>query len=507
MSSSLQTAGVIDLSLDLDPSVSPPPIDRRRRAAPTPPQQQQKRYPTRKRGLIEKNVVGISNNDSKSNGSVVVSAKLAPREVIVLGDDDVAAPTSSNPKPPSSSPNTLTGSRRGRRRRLEEDDDDDVIEIIFPSTSAAAAAAATTKMKSSDAKLSGDKYWIERIREAFPYYPRAEIATYISSARSYVSTTVEEGDDKDECTFRTVMTVLAEEGIKSSDSMIPDARFAAAAIGGRVEISDGICSSAAAASPSSRRKTALLECQCCFVEYDFKVMVPCRSGHLFCMECLRKHTEQRVFGNGNFGSVGVQQRQQLKNDQRGNVGKSSEDDKKKALEILCMASDCVSGFDDRVLSKALPKKVLDRYDELRYKANIERANMPDVSTCPKCNFTAAIVNNHAAFHKSVHLPPTHLLFHCPECHFKSCRLCHEEYHPNIARCDLVESQTETSGRNKVEEAMTSALIRICPRINCRKKFLKTDGCNKMTCPCGCLLCNICRVEIPATIGYNHFCQT
>ncbi|KAL3764790.1 hypothetical protein ACHAWU_006207 [Discostella pseudostelligera] len=510
MSSSLQAAGgVIDLSLDLDSSVSPPPIDRRRRAAPTPPQQQQKRYPTRKRGLIETNAVGSSNNADKSNGGVVDSAKLASREVIVLGDDNVATSISPNLKPPSLSPNTLTRSRRGRRRRLDEDDDDDDIEIISPSTSAAAAAAAaTTKMKGSDAKLlSGDKYWIERIREAFPYYPRAEIATYLSSARSYVSTTVEEGDDKDECAFRTVMTVLAEEGIKSSASMIPDARFAAAAIGGRIEISDSNFSSAAASSPSSRRKTALLECQCCFVEYDFKVMVPCRSGHLFCMECLRKHTEQRVFGNGNFGSVGVQQRQQLKTDQRGTVGKSSEDDKKKALEILCMASDCVSGFDDRVLTKALPKKVLDRYDELRFKANIERANMPDVSTCPKCNFTAAIVNNHAGFHKSVHLPPTHLLFHCPECHFKSCRLCHEEYHPNIPRCDLVESQTETSGRNAVEEAMTSALIRICPRSNCRKKFLKTDGCNKMTCPCGCLVCNICRVEIPATVGYLHFCQT
>ena len=264
--------------------------------------------------------------------------------------------------------------------------------------------------------------------------------------------------------------------------------------------------SAGMTSPSSSgRKTAFLECQCCFADYDFKVMVPCRSGHLFCMECVRKHTESRVFGIGNFGSVGVG----VQHRQQGNINnrKRSGEDNTQALEIICMASDCVSGFDDRALSKALPKKVLERYNELRYKANIESANMSDVSTCPKCNFTAAIVNNHAAFHPSVQLPPTQLLFHCPQCHFKSCRLCHEEYHPHIARCDLVESQTETSGRNKVEEAMTSALIRVCPRVNCRKKFLKTDGCNKMTCPCGCYVCNVCRVEIPAKVAYNHFCQT
>jgi hypothetical protein len=464
-SSSPQTAGggVIDLSIDSDSdsysSESPP---------------------TRKRGLLT----------------------LTPRKVIVLDDDDDDDDDddamSPNLKPPSLSPNSLASTGRGQQRQqrhLDEEEIDDDVEIISPSTSAAAAAAATTKLKSSDAKLSGDEYWIESIREAFPYYPRAEIATYLSTARSYVLTTVEEGDDIDECTFRTVMTVLAEEGIKPSASMIPAVRFATVAIGGRVEISDNNFSSAAAAaaaaaasSSSSRRKTALLECQCCFVEYDFTVMVPCRSGHLFCMECLRKHTEQRVFGNGNFGSVGVQQQQQL--------GKSSEDDKNKALELLCLASDCVSGFDDRVLKKALPEKVFDQYEELRFKANLECANM-DVSTCPKCNFKAAFEHNHSELN----------LFNCPECRFKSCLLCHEEYHPNIASCDLVESQTESSGRNKVEEAMTASLIRICPQSNCRKKFLKTYGCNKMKCPCGCFVCNICRVEIPAGVGYTHFCST
>lgn len=37
---------------------------------------------------------------------------------------------------------------------------------------------------------------------------------------------------------------------------------------------------------------------------------------------------------------------------------------------------------------------------------------------------------------------------------------------------------------------------------------KVEGCNKMTCPrCKTFICYVCRSEIPASIGYQHFCQT
>ncbi|KAL7441187.1 hypothetical protein ACHAXH_005925 [Discostella pseudostelligera] len=145
---------------------------------------------------------------------------------------------------------------------------------------------------------------------------------------------MEEGDDKDECAFRTVMTVLAEEGIKSSVSssclpsstnFIPDERFAAAAIGGRVDVIGG--DSAMTLSAPMKRKIAHLVCQCCFIEYEFNSMVSCRyGGHLFCMDCLRKHTEQRVFGNGNFGKVcaiaaGQKRREQGPDDQHSDESK------------------------------------------------------------------------------------------------------------------------------------------------------------------------------------------
>ncbi|KAJ3086766.1 hypothetical protein HK102_012530 [Quaeritorhiza haematococci] len=56
-----------------------------------------------------------------------------------------------------------------------------------------------------------------------------------------------------------------------------------------------------------------------------------------------------------------------------------------------------------------------------------------------------------------------------------------------------------SAKHRIEEAMTEALLRECPK--CKKKFFKTEGCNKMLCSCGQLMCYVCRKAIN---GYDHF---
>lgn len=52
--------------------------------------------------------------------------------------------------------------------------------------------------------------------------------------------------------------------------------------------------------------------------------------------------------------------------------------------------------------------------------------------------------------------------------------------------------------------MTQARLRECHK--CKSKFYKTEGCNKMTCGCGALMCYICREKIDPKVGYKHFCQ-
>ena len=115
------------------------------------------------------------------------------------------------------------------------------------------------------------------------------------------------------------------------------------------------------------------------------------------------------------------------------------------------------------------------------------------SVCPKCGFQAD-------------LPPTQMIFACPieDCRFQSCRKCGKEAHIPL-RCDeVVRQERQDEGRLKVEEAISAAKIRTCPK--CKASFIKSDGCNKMTCRCGAWLCYLCRIPISQQEGYAHFCQ-
>ena len=56
--------------------------------------------------------------------------------------------------------------------------------------------------------------------------------------------------------------------------------------------------------------------------------------------------------------------------------------------------------------------------------------------------------------------------------------------------------------------MSMAVKRVCPK--CNASFVKTAGCNKMTCQCGYKMCYVCRKDIGGKeggdAGYQHFCQ-
>jgi len=75
-------------------------------------------------------------------------------------------------------------------------------------------------------------------------------------------------------------------------------------------------------------------------------------------------------------------------------------------------------------------------------------------------------------------------------------------HTLLPSCDEVEKKKETDSRLTVEEAISAAKIRNCPK--CRKAFVKESGCNKITCAsCGTKSCYICKEPIA---GYEHFCK-
>mmetsp|Transcript_11166 Transcript_11166/g.20907 ORF Transcript_11166/g.20907 Transcript_11166/m.20907 type:complete len:703 (+) Transcript_11166:80-2188(+) len=212
-----------------------------------------------------------------------------------------------------------------------------------------------------------------------------------------------------------------------------------------------------------------VECTCCYGDYAFEEMVSCKDGHLFCVDCLRRYAEERVFGNNDLGGKG-------------------------STELRCMdTSGCDSWFSRDQLEKSLSSRVMKKYDELQAAIVLEKAGLDGLCKCPQCEFQAS-------------LPESEAVFRCPSCDFESCRKCGEPSHIPL-RCNEVEKKTQTDARLQVEEAMTQARIRYCPK-GCKQGFYKVEGCNKMTCPtCRKFICYICRSEISVSVGYQHFCQT
>jgi hypothetical protein len=207
-------------------------------------------------------------------------------------------------------------------------------------------------------------------------------------------------------------------------------------------------------------------------------MTECHYPDLFCTDCMVSLVETAVFSNGTLGT--------------------NKETKRPAHEILCChESGCQSGFRDDFLHKILPEKTWEQYCELQGKAVIELAGLGDtLGSCPKCGYHAF-------------LPETEMIFTCPvqDCRFASCRKCGDVPHIPL-RCEEAaekrKQERNETGRLAVEEALSNAKIRICPK--CKKKSIKSEGCNKISCPCGMKFCYTCRAPLDK-VGYAHFCST
>ena len=96
-----------------------------------------------------------------------------------------------------------------------------------------------------------------------------------------------------------------------------------------------------------------IECNCCYSDCAFEEMVSClQEGHLFCVDCIRKHAEEQIFGCGKLSTDG---------------------------ELVCMHLDgCTSHFAKNSLERALPVKVIQKYDELQATQVLEMVGMKDL---------------------------------------------------------------------------------------------------------------------------------
>ncbi|KAK0190321.1 hypothetical protein F5146DRAFT_1043758 [Armillaria mellea] len=204
-----------------------------------------------------------------------------------------------------------------------------------------------------------------------------------------------------------------------------------------------------------------IECGCCFSEYPFTKMVQCPDAHLFCSDCVTAYASTQLGAHD--------------------------------VNILCMdQSGCKHPFPESELRRLLSPKLMELYERVKQRKEIEAAGLDGLEECPFCEYKCVIEN------------PDEKLFRCGNdetCGAVTCRSCKKVDHLPKS-CKEMEEDKHLDGRHAIEEAMTKALMRNCPK--CQKAFIKEAGCNKMVCPnCHTLSCYVCRQVIT---GYDHFNQ-
>lgn len=289
---------------------------------------------------------------------------------------------------------------------------------------------------------------------------------------------------------------------------------------------------------------ALYECQVCYSDSPFEAISVCTTGeHVICCDCIRRTMHEALFGQGWARSV---------NTTCGSlkcIAPSTGDDCEGWLQEFLVRQAVISEkagketwakFEDRLAADSLQKSLLkvvscpfcsyveaeqmyNPHDARRLKWRIQKSNV--VTTA----ITLLVLVNILPFLLFLLLPATaffhfspkdmlyqsiaHLSlrnntprFRCqkPTCKRASCLECAKAWHdPHTCHEPLL-----LSLRTTVEAARTAAIKRTCPR--CGTSFVKSSGCNKLTCVCGYAMCYICRKNIGGDTkegeGYRHFCE-
>lgn len=297
-----------------------------------------------------------------------------------------------------------------------------------------------------------------------------------------------------------------------------------------------------------------ITCACCFDDLAWEDLAACPKGHVFCRACISRYVSEAVFGQQGGSAV----------DDRGfRCMDASEGTRCTALfedsvVIACAGPDIFNKWTEKLVVSELGKSGLPyskclfcAYAEVDAEAEDRARGIPtgpDESFADLLrglvygSFTAAILAPFSAMFAFVGLmgwlvpaivvrpllrtlpieeehpvhrflswflpappPPKPIparMFKCrnERCLRKSCLTCNREW-IGLHKCT---SDWKSSLRLYVEQAMTLALVRTCPR--CSLQFQKLEGCNKMTCPrCAYVMCYVCRKEIGSE-KYGHFCQ-
>ncbi|KAI2792238.1 hypothetical protein POX_b02275 [Penicillium oxalicum] len=274
---------------------------------------------------------------------------------------------------------------------------------------------------------------------------------------------------------------------------------------------------------------SLYECECCLSDVVFEQIGTCTSnGHVICYHCIQRTVQEAIFGQGWAKSVDMR-RSTLKclaPLSSGTCDGSLPAAVVKQAVLLDKAGDeTYARFEGRVASEALLKSRMKlvrcpfcSYAEadpvyhpssrnVRWQVRRGGNMMSSILTTlflldlvPLLLITCLVLlmvnpssisslRENAIRHVCLRTRSKRFTCANPACQRVSCMTCQKAWRdPHVCHEPLLLDLRAT-----VEAARTAAVKRTCPR--CGLSFVKSSGCNKLTCVCGYSMCYLCRKRL------------
>lgn len=276
----------------------------------------------------------------------------------------------------------------------------------------------------------------------------------------------------------------------------------------------------------ARAADALYECECCFADVTFEQIATCSANvHIICYHCIQRTIHEALFGQGWGKSVDLE-RSTLKCLAPLSVGACEgclhPQIVRQAILLDTAGFETYRKFEDRLASEALLKSQLKlvrcpfcsyaEADPVHHPSSrgigwrVRRDGgifptiimvfllldlvpilfLPFLALLLLDPSSVAAIFNNALRHLCLKVRPKRFTCANPSCRRISCLTCQKPWRdPHVCHEPLLLDLRAT-----VEAARTAAVKRTCPR--CGLSFVKSSGCNKLTCVCGYSMCYLCR---------------
>ncbi|TKY47140.1 E3 ubiquitin-protein ligase RNF144A [Spatholobus suberectus] len=200
-----------------------------------------------------------------------------------------------------------------------------------------------------------------------------------------------------------------------------------------------------------KRKTSQFRCGICF---DYKPVSDMfkkgKCNHPFCTDCMSKHVATQIHQN--------------------------------ILKVICPNPNCSVELKPEYLHTILPSEVIVRWESVRCESLIDGS---EKIYCPFRDCSVLLVDDGREVVTSAE---------CPSCHRLFCAQCRVPWHGRMT-C----KEFQRSKRNKGEKELDNKFFKLakekkwqkCPNPNCTMYVQRRDGCEHITCRCGCNFCYNC----------------